>query len=114
MKFMLLLTDVAGDWDQLSAARQEQIMQQHVAVQRELEAQGKFVSTQRLRPSAEAKTVRLLPDGKVVVTDGPYMETQEAIGGYYIIECAAMDEAIEWARRLRFIPGCVEVRAVWE
>ena len=107
-------TDVEGDWDRLAAVEQEQIMQRHTAVQRELEAQGKFVTTHRLRPGREGKTVRLLGDGTLVVTDGPFVETKESVGGYYIIDCAGMDEALEWAKRLRFMPGCIEVRAVWE
>jgi hypothetical protein len=114
MRFMLLMTDVEGDWDRLSSAEQDRIIQRHEEVQRDLEAQGKFVSTCRLRPGREAKTVKLLRDGRLVVTDGPFVETKESVGGYYIIDCAAIDEAVEWAKRLRFIPGCVEVRAVWE
>lgn len=46
-----------------------------------------------------AKSLRAQPDGKVLVTDGPYLETKEHIGGFWILECASMDEAVEWGRK---------------
>jgi hypothetical protein len=46
-----------------------------------------------------AKSLRPQPDGKMLITDGPYLETKEHIGGFYILECADMDEAVEWARK---------------
>ena len=50
-------------------------------------------------PAANAKTVRKHLDGKVVVSDGPYTETKEHMGGFWILECADMDEALAWARK---------------
>jgi hypothetical protein len=46
-----------------------------------------------------AKSLRAQPDGKVLITDGPYLETKEHIGGFWILECADMDEAMAWARK---------------
>jgi len=50
------------------------------------------------RPS-KAKSVRVKPDGKLLVTDGPYVETKEHIGGFWVLEVAGMDEALEWGRK---------------
>ena len=82
--------------------------------QDEMEARGVLVSRERLRPTSLATTVRVRDEG-LVVADGPFAETKEQIAGFYIIECEALDEAIEIASRnpgARY--GTVEVRPVWE
>ena len=75
---------------------------------------GHFVGCNRLLPPPAATTVRVR-QGKVSITDGPYAETKEQLGGYYVIEAGDLDEAIEVAAR---IPGawigCVEVRPIAE
>jgi hypothetical protein len=61
-----------------------------------------------------AKSLRAKPDGKVLITDGPYLETKEHIGGLYILECADMDEAVAWARKgAAATRGQVEVREIF-
>ncbi len=80
----------------------------------EIAAAGIGVFVGGLRPASEAKSLRAQPNGKVLVTDGPYLETKEHIGGFWIIEVASMDEAVAWARK--GVAACrvpVEVRAVW-
>lgn len=114
MKFMVMMTDSEGAWERLAPADQQRIMQNHQQVQSELTAKKKFVLSHRLRPLGEAKTVRMLADGRTIILDGPFTETKEALGGFYIIDCASMDEAVDWARRLRFMPGANEVRPLWE
>jgi hypothetical protein len=52
-----------------------------------------------ISPAGSAKTLRAQPDGKVLVTDGPYTETKEHMGGFWILECADMNEALAWAKR---------------
>jgi len=52
-------------------------------------------------------------NGKVAVTDGPFAETKEVLGGFYVIEAASMDEALEWARRIPMGRGSIEVRPMW-
>ncbi|HXR96845.1 MAG TPA: YciI family protein [Terriglobales bacterium] len=69
------------------------------ALNREMIAAGKRKFACGRGPAKDAKTVRRQPDGKVVVTDGPYTETKEHIGGFWVIEAADMDEAIAWARK---------------
>jgi hypothetical protein len=114
MKFLLMITDIAGEWDRVPAAEQARIMEDHAGFTRDLERQQKLVGSHRLRPPDEAKTLRLLPGGKRVVTDGPFTETKEVMGGYYVIDCDSMAEALDWAGRIPLVYGSVEVRPVWE
>jgi hypothetical protein len=85
-----------------------------MAFQDEIEARGVVVARERLRPTAMATTVRVRDQG-LVVADGPFAETKEQIAGFYIIECADLDEAIEIASRNPGARhGTIEVRPVWE
>ena len=68
---------------------------------------------ERLRPTSASTTVRVR-DKKAVVLDGPYAETQEQLGGYYLIDVPSLDEAIEWAKRCPAAEfGTIEVRPIW-
>ena len=70
----------------------------------ELEAAGARLMACGLSPASQAKSVRGQPDGKPLITDGPYLEAKEHIGGFWILEAADMDEALEWARKAAFEP----------
>ena len=77
----------------------------------ELVAAGARIFGAGLAPANSAKTMRAQPDGNVLVTDGPYLETKEHIGGFWILETADMDEALAWGRKA--VAACrvpVEVR----
>jgi hypothetical protein len=78
----------------------------------ELEEAGVAVQGNGLGPSASAKTLRYGKDGKPVVTDGPFTESKEQIGGYWIFECEDIDEAVEWVRRSPIREGAVEIRQI--
>ena len=81
------------------------------AFNKEMEAAGVLKLAAGL---GSAKSLRVKPDGKVQVTDGPYLETKEHIGGFYILECADMDEAVAWARKgVAAARGQVEVREIF-
>jgi hypothetical protein len=86
----------------------------HAAVARDAVANGTYVAANALRVVEHAKTVRVR-NGETIVTDGPFAETKEALGGYYLLDCASVEEAIAFASRLppAFI-GSVEVRPVFE
>jgi len=78
----------------------------------EMVAAGVRVFVGGLKPAREAKSLRAHPDGKVVTTDGPYLETKEHIGGFWVLEVADLDEALAWGRKA--VVACrvpVEVRA---
>jgi len=77
----------------------EAMVEEIHALNREMIAAGVRKFACGISPAANAKTVRKRPDGKVLVTDGPYIETKEHIGGFWILECANMDEALAWVRK---------------
>ena len=104
-------------WDEEPQSEKDRTFNEHMKVYAQLEEQGKLLGSQRLRPSKEAKTIRLRK-GKCVVTDCPCCETREQVGGSYLIECASMDEAIEWAMKMPHFGNpdysAIEVRPIWE
>jgi hypothetical protein len=77
----------------------EAMMEEIHALNREMIAAGVRVFAGGLRPASSAKSVRAQPGGKVLVTDGPYLETKEHIGGFWILEAADLDEALAWGRK---------------
>ena len=80
----------------------------------EMAAAGAVVFVGGLTPVREAKSLRAQLDGKVLITDGPYLETKEHIGGFWILECADMDEAVAWARKgVAATRGQVELREIF-
>jgi hypothetical protein len=91
------------------SAETEATVEKIHALNRELLAAGVRKFACGLSPASHAKSLRAQPDGKVLVTDGPYTETKEHIGGFWILEAADIDEAAEWARK-----GAVACRASGE
>jgi hypothetical protein len=82
------------------------------ALNKEMDAAGARFFAGGLEPAAKAKSLRKQPGGEVAITDGPYLETKEHVGGFWILEAADMDEALAWARKA--VVACrvpVEVRA---
>jgi len=82
------------------------------ALNQEMDAAGARFFAGGLEPASKAKSLRKQPGGQVIVTDGPYLETKEHIGGFWILECADMEEALAWGRKAAVacrVP--VEVRA---
>ena len=113
MRYMLL---IASDKNAPppTPAEGQAMVQAHVKFADALRAAGKFVVADRLRPDTDAVRVRLKA-GQPQVTDGPFAETKEALGGYYLIECDTKDEAVEWAKKLPLRDGGhVEVRPIWQ
>lgn len=101
--------------DDFDPSRVDKAMERDIdRLNEEITAAGIGVFVGGLSPASMAKSLRPQPDGKVLVTDGPYLETKEHMGGLWIIEAADMDEAVAWARK--GVIACrvpVEVRAVW-
>lgn len=84
------------------------------ALNEEMEAAGVRVFVGGLGPLSSARSLRLQPAGKVLITDGPYTEAKEHIGGFWVLEAADLDEALTWGRKAAI--ACrtsVEVRPVW-
>jgi hypothetical protein len=77
----------------------EAMMEEIHALNREMIAAGVRKFACGISAASNAKTLRAQPDGKVLVTDGPYAETKEHMGGFWILECADLDEALAWAKK---------------
>jgi hypothetical protein len=90
------------------------MMAEYGAWAEEMGRRGLLQGGERLRPTADATTVTV-QDGKVLATDGPFAETKEQIGGYFLVDCKDLDEAIEVASKIPAARhGSVEVRPIWE
>ncbi|HUZ03508.1 MAG TPA: YciI family protein [Thermomicrobiaceae bacterium] len=114
MKYLLLLFDDEQAWSTRPAEDQSAMMAGHEAFGRDLHAVGAYVAGEALQPVATATTIRV-SDGKALVSDGPFAETKEQLGGFYMIDVADLDEALKWGSRVaEFNGGSVEVRPVWE
>lgn len=112
MQFILLIyTDEKG-WEAKSEEERKGIVQEYFALTHELREQGRYVAGAPLKPTTTGATVRIR-DADRLVTDGPFAETKEQLGGYFLIEADSIDEALEWAGKIpaaRY--GSVEVRPV--
>ena len=112
MEYILMAYVQEGGWTQLTKAQQEQGMAAYMAYTEELAKAGVLRSNKRLGPSSAASTVRIA-DGKSQVLDGPYAESKEQLGGFYLIDVPDRDAAISWATRCPAVGhGIVEVRAL--
>jgi hypothetical protein len=86
----------------------------YAAFTSDIKARGLFQAGEALTPTSTATTVRVV-DGETVTTDGPFAETKEALGGFYLIEARDLDEAIETAAKIPAArEGSIEVRPIWE
>jgi len=111
MKYMLL---VYLDEQSLSESEREECYVKSAELAREIQSSGNYLDASPLHPSSTATSVRIR-EGKRLITDGPFAETREQLGGYYLIEAKNLDEAIAIAERIppaRF--GTIEIRPVLE
>jgi hypothetical protein len=114
MKYMLLILESEQEWAALGEKEVNEIMAEYRRFTEEIQASGHFVGGSQLQPTSAAISVRIR-NGKQLVTDGPFAETHEQLGGYYMIEARDLNEAIGIASRIpsaRF--GTVEVRPIVE
>jgi len=114
MRYMLLICDREEEFDRLPEQEVAQVMKEYGELTAALQGAGAYVSGSRLRPVATAKSVRVR-EGETLLTDGPFAETKEQLGGYYLVDVKDLNEALKWAAKIpsaRF--GTIEVRAIWE
>jgi hypothetical protein len=112
MQYMLLIYAQEDGWENLSEQERESMMERYGDFTAELRAASAMLAGDRLQPIASATTVRVR-DGEELVTDGPFAETKEQLGGYYLIEADSLDDAIKWATKLPGSHhGSVEVRPI--
>jgi len=114
MKYMLLIYSDQAEMASTPAAVMGEWMAAYGAYSEAVSKAGVVVNANRLRPASAATTVRVR-DGKTQVLDGPYADTKEQLGGYYLIDAPDLDAAIAWAARCPGAGiGTMEVRPIWE
>ena len=116
MQFMLLIYDDPKAWQGFSEEEQKVIFDEYNAYTEALKEAGAYVAGDALQPVGTATTVRIR-ESEQLLTDGPFAETKETLGGYYLVDVDTIDDAIQWAGRIpsaRF--GSIEVRpvVVWD
>jgi hypothetical protein len=113
MQYLLMLYADDSAWSAMPKAEQERGVAAYVAYGKALTEAGILRGSNRLQPASTATTVRLA-NGKSQVLDGPFIDSKEELGGYYLIEVADLDAALSWAARCPGAnDGVIEVRPVW-
>lgn len=112
MQFLLIIYQSEAEWTRLQPSEREVIYQEYRDVIQKLANAGKFLGGNELKLTPTARTVRVRHKKKIV-TDGPFAETKEQLGGYFLVEVKNLDEAIEIAAQIPSArDGSVEVREV--
>jgi hypothetical protein len=112
MKYMLTLFMEERDWSDIDPEEAAASMGAWDQYTKALKDSGAFVAGEGLSPSATATTIRLAEEP--IATDGPYAETKEQLGGFYLIDVDDLDAALDWGRRVPMPGGAVEVRPVMD
>ena len=113
MQYLLMAYVDEGGWPKMSKSEQEQGIAAYAAYGEALKTSGVMKGSNRLQPSSVATTVRST-NGKSQVLDGPYVDSKEQLGGYFLIDVPDLDAALSWASRCPAVShGVVEVRPIW-
>jgi hypothetical protein len=113
MQYLLMIYANEAEYGKMDAATGQKMMEEYGVFTQSIVQSGSFKAGDRLQPISTATTVRIR-DGKTLTTDGPFAETREQLGGYYLVEAKDLDAALAIAAR---IPGArtgsIEVRPIW-
>ena len=115
MQYMLLIYGDENAWEGMSPEEQAEGLKPWTDYTTWLKESGTYVAGDALAPTTAATTVRIR-DGQTLTTDGPFAETKEQLGGYYLIDVPDLDGAIAWAGKMPNLPsgGSVEIRPIME
>ncbi len=114
MRYLLMICSDESYYETVSPEAMGELMAGYESFTTELADSGALQASERLQPTTTATTVRVR-DGKTLSTDGPFTETKEHLGGYYLIEAPDLDAAIAWAAKIPTATyGSIEVRPIWE
>jgi hypothetical protein len=110
MQYLLLIYHGEEQWEMLTEPERQAIYGDYRALRADLEEAGKYIGGSQLQPTSTATVIRVR-DGKKSVTDGPFAETKEQLGGYFLVEARDLDEALDIAGRIPSAKtGLIEVR----
>lgn len=114
MQYMLLIYDDETQWDKMPPEQAQEGFAAYMQYTKDMMAAGVMKAGDALKPTPTATTVRVR-NGKTATTDGPFAETKEQLGGYYLLDVPTLDEALKWAAKCPGAShGSVEVRPVME
>jgi hypothetical protein len=112
MQYLLLIYDRESEWDKISEVDRNAMFQEYMELSKQLAQSGNYRAGHQLHPTSKATTVRVR-DKKKLVTDGPFAETREQLGGFYLVEAKDLDEAVGIAARIPSARmGSIEVRPI--
>ena len=112
MRYLCLIYENEKGWESMPKDQADAIMGEYFAFTDDIRKHGQYVAGEALQPTHAATTVRVR-NGKISTTDGPFAETKEQLGGYYMLETETLDEALRWAAKCPgAADGCVEVRPI--
>ena len=113
MKYLLLIYENEGNFATVSEEDGNRIFAEYMDYTRGIKKAGNYIGGEALQPVATATTVRQR-NGKTLTTDGPFAETKEQLGGYYLVDAKDLDEAIKLAGGIPAVrTGSIEVRPIW-
>lgn len=112
MKYLVLIYDTESKWAQMAKSDSDAMMAEYFRYTEEMKAAKVYLGGEALQPVHTATTVRVR-DGKTLHVDGPFAETKEQLGGYYLIDVANLDEAMKWAAKCPSARiGSIELRPI--
>jgi hypothetical protein len=114
MKYLLSLYGDESRYADRTPEQGAEAMKAWDAYTKDAQDAGAFLGGEGLQPTSTATTVAIPDSGDPIVTDGPFAETKEQLGGFYLLDCKDLDEALEWARKVPMPGGTVEVRPVMD
>jgi hypothetical protein len=114
MRYLLSFIVEEGAMENTSPQEMQQGLERWSAFDDEAVARGAMIACEPLESSAVATTVHVRENGDRIVTDGPFAESKEQLGGFCLLECENLDEALAWARKVPMRTGSIEVRPVMD
>jgi hypothetical protein len=115
MKYMLAIIGPEGRWEDVTPEEMKASLDRWSAFEAEVAEAGVLIAGDGLQESGTATTVRFREGSEPTVTDGPFAETKEQLGGFYLLECADLDEALGWAKKVPVVASmAIEVRPIMD
>jgi hypothetical protein len=114
MKYMLSFIVEERAMENASPEELQESLERWSAFDDEAVARGAMIACEPLEPTSVATTVHVRSNGDRIVTDGPFAESKEQLGGFALLDCENLDEALEWARKVPMQAGSIEVRPVMD
>jgi hypothetical protein len=114
MKYLLTFIVEEGAMEDSSPEEMRESLERWSAFDREMTDAGVLIACEPLEESSAATTLRLRSDDQPVVTDGPFAESKEQLGGFCLLECGSREQALEWARKVPMRSGAIELRPIMD